>query len=213
MDQVDIQKILEYFPEISPLQKEQLQKLGPLYKEWNDKINVISRKDIDNLYERHVLHALSIAKVTKFVPGAEILDLGTGGGFPGIPLAILFPETQFWLVDGTGKKIKVVQEVVDGLELKNVKAKHTRAEDLNHHFDFVICRAVARLHKLIHWGFPRIKSKQQHGLPNGLLALKGGNIFEEIDELANKHYTELYPLTDFFKEDFFIEKYVLYVQR
>ena len=208
-----MQKILEYFPELTPLQQEQLEKLGPLYQEWNDKINVISRKDIDNLYERHVLHSLSIAKVVKFAAGAEILDLGTGGGFPGIPLAILFPETQFWLVDGTGKKIKVVEEVVDGLGLKNVKAKQARAEELNHHFDFVVCRAVARLDKLIPWGFPRIKNKQQHGLPNGLLALKGGNIFDEIEELANKHYTELYPLTDFFKEVYFIEKYVLYLQR
>lgn len=208
-----MQAILNYFPKLTPLQQEQFEKLGPLYREWNDKINVISRKDIDNLYEHHVLHSLSIAKVIQFTPGAEILDLGTGGGFPGIPLAILFPDTQFWLVDGTGKKIRVVQEVVDALGLQNVKAKQARAEELKHHFDFVICRAVARLNKLINWSFPRIKSKQQHSLPNGLLTLKGGNIFDEIEELANNHYTELYPLTDFFESDYLIEKYVLYVQR
>lgn len=208
-----MQNILQYFPNLTPLQQQQLEKLGPLYKEWNEKINVISRKDIDNLYERHILHSLAIAKVTHFVPNAEILDLGTGGGFPGIPLAILFPETRFLLVDGTGKKIRVVQEVIDALELKNAKAKQTRAEELKHHFDFVICRAVARLDKLIHWSFPRIKSKQLHGQPNGLLTLKGGNVYEEIEELPNNFYTEVYPLEDFFAEDYFKEKCIVYVQR
>lgn len=208
-----MQNILRYFPNLSPLQQAQFTQLGPLYKEWNDKINVISRKDIDNLYERHVLHSLALSKVVSFVPGAEILDLGTGGGFPGIPLAILFPETKFLLVDGTGKKIRVVQEVIDALELKNVKAKQHRAEELKHHFDFVVCRAVARLDKLIQWSFPRIKNKQQHGLPNGLLTLKGGNIFEEIEELPNNHYTEMYQLKDFFSEEYFEEKCIVYVQR
>lgn len=208
-----MQNILHYFPNLSPLQQEQFRQLGPLYQEWNEKINVISRKDIDNLYERHVLHSLAIAKVVSFVPGAEILDLGTGGGFPGIPLAILFPETRFLLVDGTGKKIRVVQEVIEALELKNVKAKQQRAEELKHHFDFVVCRAVARLDKLIQWSFPRIKNKQQHGLPNGLLTLKGGNIFEEIEELPNNYYTEMYQLKDFFSEAYFEEKCIVYVQR
>ncbi len=207
-----MQRILDYFPQLTPLQQSQLEQLAPLYREWNEQINVISRKDIDHLYEHHVLHALSIARVVQFAPGAEVLDLGTGGGFPGIPLAILFPETRFWLVDGRGKKIKVVQAVAEALELKNVRAMHSRAEELKHHFDFVVSRAVARLDKVLNWSWSLLKKKQQHGLPNGLIALKGGNVMEEIIELHNKHYTELYPLKDFFEESYFEEKYIVYVQ-
>lgn len=207
-----MQKILEYFPNLSPLQIQQLEQIGPLYREWNEKINVISRKDIDHLYEHHVLHSLSIAKVLSFKPGAQILDLGTGGGFPGIPLAILFPDVQFLMVDGTGKKIKVVQAVIEALELPNAVALHGRAEELKQQFDFVICRAVARLEKLIPWSFPLLKKKQQHGQPNGLLTLKGGNVQEEIKALPNNYYTEIYPLSDFFAENYFKEKCIVYVQ-
>ncbi len=207
-----MQKILEYFPKLTPLQIQQLEQIGPLYREWNEKINVISRKDIDHLYEHHVLHSLSIAKVVSFKPGAQILDLGTGGGFPGIPLAILFPEVQFLMVDGTGKKIKVVQAIIEALGLQNAQALHGRAEELKQQFDFVICRAVARLEKLIPWSFPRLKKKQQHGQPNGLLTLKGGNVQEEIKALPNHYYTEIYPLTDFFAETYFEEKCIVYVQ-
>ena len=164
------------------------------------------------IYEHPVLHSLSIARLVRFAPGAEVLDLGTGGGFPGIPLAILFPETNFWLVDGRGKKIKVVQAVAEALELQNVRALHSRAEELKHHFDFVLSRAVARLDKLVNWTGRVLKKKQQHGLPNGLIALKGGRVIEEIEDLHNRHYTEIYPLSDFFTESYFTEKYIVYVQ-
>lgn len=205
----DIQK---YFPNLTPLQLEQFQQLPALYQDWNDKINVISRKDIENITERHILHSLAIAKVINFVPGAEILDLGTGGGFPGIPLAILFPETRFTLIDGRGKKIQVVNHVIDALDLKNVRAKHIRSEDLKHHFDFVMCRAVASLDKLINWSFRLLKKKQVHSIPNGLITLKGGNIQAEIKALPRKEYIEIYAVSKFFEGEFFEEKCVVYVQ-
>lgn len=204
--------IRRYFPQLSEHQYQQLSQLGPLYTEWNDKINVISRKDIDNLYERHILHSLAIAKAIDFVPGAEILDLGTGGGLPGIPLAILFPATKFTLIDGTGKKIKVVKAIAETLELKNIEAHHLRSEDLKQKFDFVICRAVASLDKLVHWSFRLLKSKHLHAIPNGLITLKGGNIKSEEKALPNREYVESYPITDFFPEEYFVEKYVVYVQ-
>ena len=207
-----MQRILDYFPQLTPHQRTQLEQLDPLYREWNERINVISRKDIDQLYEHHVLHSLSIARLVRFAPGAEVLDLGTGGGFPGIPLAILFPETNFWLVDGRGKKIKVVQAVAEALELQNVRALHSRAEELKHHFDFVLSRAVARLDKLVNWTGRVLKKKQPHGRPHGLIALKGGRVIEEIEDLHNRHYTEIYPLSDFFTESYFTEKYIVYVQ-
>ena len=155
--------IKDYFPELTERQIEQFQQLGELYKEWNQKINVISRKDIDNVYDNHILHSMAIARFVQFLPGAEILDLGTGGGLPGIPMAILFPETTFTLIDGTRKKITVVQEIIQALDLMNAKAMHMRAEELKgSKFDFVICRAVASLDKLINWSFRLIKNKQQH---------------------------------------------------
>ncbi|MFK8101359.1 MAG: 16S rRNA (guanine(527)-N(7))-methyltransferase RsmG [Saprospiraceae bacterium] len=204
--------IRKYFPNLTQAQFDQLAQLGALYREWNEKINVISRKDIDNLYERHVLHALAIYKVVQFLPKAEILDIGTGGGFPGIPLAIVMPEVSFTLIDGTRKKITVVQEIKTALGLKNVIAKQIRAEEVKHHFDFVVCRAVASLDKLCNWSFPLIKNKQKHPLPNGLLTLKGGDVSEEIKARKNREYIEQYPLAGFFEEEFFETKQLIYVQ-
>lgn len=208
--------ISKYFPALTDIQVAQFTQLGPLYQEWNDKINVISRQDIENLMERHVLHSLAIAKVISFQPGAKLLDLGTGGGFPGIPLAILFPEVEFVLVDGTGKKIRVVQEVAQALGLHNVTAIHARAEELkmNGQFDFVLTRGVTTLDKLMVWTQKFLKKKHLHVLPNGLLALKGGDIHREVLELPGKgkEYTEVFPIRNFFKEAFFDEKAVVYVQ-
>ncbi len=190
--------------------------LPDLYREWNTKINVISRQDIDNLEERHILHSLAIAKFIKFKSGSAILDLGTGGGFPGIPLAILFPEVSFTLVDSIGKKIKVVQEVAQAVQLTNVQAIHSRAENLNKkiQFDFVISRAVAPLTNLMDWSFQLMKKKQQHAYPNGLLALKGGDLRAEIQALPGKGkgYTEVIPIRKYFDLPFFEEKCVIYVQ-
>lgn len=206
----------KYFPKLSPAQLAKFDQLEPLYQEWNEKINVISRQDIENLTERHVLHSLAIACVIGFSPEARVLDLGTGGGFPGIPLAIFFPETEFVLIDGTGKKIKVVQEIANALDLKNVTALHMRAEDLkmSGSFDFVLSRGVATLDKLLIWGRRFLKKKHVHALPNGILALKGGDLREEIKLLPGKgkNYSEVFPVKDFFKEPFFEEKYVVYVQ-
>ncbi len=206
--------ILKYFPDLSSLQIQRLERLEPLYRDWNEKINLISRKDIDNLYEHHVLHSLAIAKVVKFKPTAEILDIGTGGGFPGIPLAILFPSTKFTLVDGTLKKIKVVREVANSVGLKNVEALQIRAEELKKkRFDFVVCRAVAPLEKLLAWSARLIKTEHQHLLPNGLLALKGGEAIQvEINALPKGEYVERFPISDFFDESYFAEKEVLYAQ-
>jgi len=208
-----MEQILKYFPDLTAQQQAQFQQLLPLYKEWNSKINVISRKDVDQLYERHVLHSLAIAKVVQFNEGSSVLDLGTGGGFPGIPLAIFFPKVQFMLVDGTGKKIKVVQEIANALQLKNVTARQARAEELKgHRFDFVVTRAVAVLNKLMPWTQRLYKTKQLHGLPNGLIALKGGQLDAEMKDLPKGFYTEKYPIKNFFEEDFFEEKQVVYVQ-
>jgi 16S rRNA (guanine527-N7)-methyltransferase len=208
--------IKKYFPKITDAQVAQFEQLPTLYREWNEKINVISRQDIDNLMERHVLHSLAIARVIGFGPEAQVLDLGTGGGFPGIPLAIYFPETKFTLVDATGKKIKVVQEVADAIGLKNVTAIHTRVEDLKllGQFDFVLSRGVAPLDQLLHWGKKFLKKKHFHALPNGILALKGGNLHPEIKALPGKgkNYTDLFPIKEFFTEEFFEEKSVVYVQ-
>ncbi len=205
--------IQQYFPNLTEQQLEQFRKLGPLYQDWNQKINVISRKDIDNIYEHHILHSLAIAAVLRFRANSEILDLGTGGGFPGIPLAILFPDTKFTLIDGTLKKIKVVQAVKEALDLKNVEAMQMRAEELKkRRFDFIVTRAVARLPQLQLWSERLLKSKHVHPLPNGLVALKGGRVQEEITELPKGSYAETYSIQDFFKEPYFEEKFVVYVQ-
>ncbi|MBL7805494.1 MAG: 16S rRNA (guanine(527)-N(7))-methyltransferase RsmG [Saprospiraceae bacterium] len=206
----------KYFPDLDAEQKERFGRLPGLYEEWNSKINVISRQDIANLVERHVLHSLAIAKVIAFKDGATVLDLGTGGGFPGIPMAILFPKVNFTLVDGTGKKIRVVQEVALALGLTNVKALHIRVEDLkmNGAFDFVISRAVAPLLQLMQWSHRFFKKKHTHAYPNGLIALKGGNLREEINAMPGRgsDYTEVFPVSKFFEEPFFEEKSVVYVQ-
>lgn len=204
-----LSRIFEYFPQLADLQRQQFASLYPLYQEWNQKINVISRKDVGNIYFHHVIHSLAIAKVVSFRPGAEVLDVGTGGGFPGIPLAILFPETKFHLVDSIGKKIKVVEAVADSLALKNVSAEHIRAEKVKGRYDFVVTRAVARLKLLLQWCRNRTKSESNHSIFNGLLALKGGNLQDELTETRLGH--ALYPLTDYFQEPFFQEKYVVYM--
>jgi 16S rRNA (guanine527-N7)-methyltransferase len=202
-----------YFPRLTDVQKKQFAQLGDLYKDWNSKINVVSRKDIDNLYERHVLHSLAIAKIVSFQPGASVLDLGTGGGFPGIPLAILFPQAHFHLIDGTRKKIHVVNEVSQAVGLKNVKGQQMRAEELKKvKYDFVVTRAVAKLEKLWEWSSRLISSKHQHGLPNGLIALKGGTLKEEIKAMPKGQYVETFPINDFFQESAFADKYIVYVQ-
>ena len=201
--------ISHYFPQLSSTQKEQFDKLEELYKDWNSKINVVSRKDIESLYLRHVLHSLGIARVMLFLPGEKVLDVGTGGGFPGIPLAILFPETSFHLVDSIGKKIKVVNEVATGAGIKNIKASHSRAEQINERFHFVVSRAVTRLGDFYPWVKGKFEKKSNNVLPNGVLYLKGGELQEEIDE-AHLKDVRLYPLTNYFSEDFFETKFVVY---
>lgn len=201
--------IKKYFPDLTEDQYRQLEMLAPLYTEWNEKINVISRKDMEHFYERHVLHSLGIAKVIQFSPGTKVLDVGTGGGFPGIPLAILFPDTNFFLVDSIGKKIKVVQEVATALGLKNVRAAHTRAEDVKEKFDFVVSRAVTRLINFYPWVHQKFSKKQQNSLDNGIIYLKGIELTEEFDEV-HKPY-QLFALTTYFEEEFFDTKGVLHM--
>ena len=201
--------VKKYFPNLTEKQLEQFELLFPLYKEWNEKINVISRKDIDNIMLHHVLHSLAIAKIVDFKPGTEILDVGTGGGFPGIPLAILFPECQFLLVDSTGKKIKVVEEIAKALGLQNVQAKHARAEDIDQDFVFVVSRAVTRITPFYYLIHKKISPNHFHPLRNGILYLKGGDLKEELEEFGKKH--KLYDLSTIFEEDFFETKKVLYV--
>lgn len=198
-----LETIYHYFPELSDLQLEQFGKLESLYQDWNQKINVVSRKDIDELYLRHVLHSLGIAKVQAFLPGAKVLDVGTGGGFPGIPLAILFPETHFTLVDSIGKKIKVVDEVVEGLGLKNVETINDRVEHIPGSFDFIVSRAVAAMPTFVRWVKGKIKKESQHERRNGILYLKGGDLSEELASYTN---IEEFPLQDFFDFSFFETK-------
>ena len=200
--------IKKYFSNLTETQLEQFSKLQELYQDWNLKINVVSRKDIDELYLRHVLHSLGIAKVMEFQPGANVMDVGTGGGFPGIPLAILFPETQFHLVDSIGKKIKVVNEVVEGLGLENVKTTHGRVEEVDETYDFIVSRAVAQMETFHRWVKNKVHKKQNHTLKNGILYLKGGDLTEE---LANFPKATIYDLPDFFEEDFFETKKVVHL--
>jgi 16S rRNA (guanine527-N7)-methyltransferase len=202
--------ILKYFPGITPLQQQQFEQLPALYEHWNSQINVISRQDIDQLYERHVLHSLGIAKVISFLPGESVLDVGTGGGFPGIPLAILFPDTKFFLVDSIGKKIKVVNEVANALGLKNLKAEHLRAEQVNEQFDFVVSRAVTRLKEFYPWVKGKFNKQSKNTLPNGILYLKGGDLENEIAE-SGLTVRQFY-LKDFFEEEFFETKQVIYAK-
>lgn len=201
--------ILKYFPNLTDEQRKQFEALYDLYIDWNSKINVISRKDIENLYEHHVLHSLGIAKIIQFQPGTSIMDLGTGGGFPGIPLAILFPDVKFHLVDSIGKKVKVASEVATAIGLKNVTFRHARAEEEKQTFDFVVSRAVMPLADLIKIIKKNISTKQQNILPNGLICLKGGELEHETMPFKNK--TMLHNLSDFFEEEFFLTKKVVYV--
>jgi 16S rRNA (guanine527-N7)-methyltransferase len=200
--------ILRYFENLTVKQIEQFSRLGDLYKTWNMQINVISRKDIDELYLRHVLHSLGIAKVQDFKLGSKILDVGTGGGFPGIPLAILYPECNFYLIDSIGKKIKVVKAVADDLGLKNVKAEQGRAEEVKGEFDFIVSRAVTNMDDFVQWTKKKIAKKQNHQMKNGILYLKGGDL---TDELQNFPEATIFSLTDYFKEDFFETKKVVYL--
>lgn len=203
--------ILNYFPNLTAEQKERFAALDGLYRDWNAKINVISRQDIDALYEKHVLHSLSIAKVVQFKPGTEILDVGTGGGFPGIPLAILFPMVDFHLVDSIGKKIKVVQEVANALGLTNVKAEQIRVEQLNTTYDFVISRAVTRLKPFLGWVRYKIHKAGNNDRPNGVLYLKGGDLTEELAEVTDRY--RVYDLSDYFEEPFFETKKLIYIPK
>jgi 16S rRNA (guanine527-N7)-methyltransferase len=203
-----MEEILKQFPNLTENQILQFQKLEALYQDWNAKINVISRKDIDELYAKHVLHSLAIAKIQPFEAGSYVLDVGTGGGFPGIPLAILFPETRFYLIDVIAKKIKVVQAVVDALGLKNVKAEQIRAENVKGDYDFIVSRAVTNMPDFVSWIKDKIKKQNKHNLPNGILYLKGGDLSEELKDFPSA--TE-YNIADFFKDEFFETKKVVHL--
>lgn len=200
--------ISQNFPQLSETQLKQFSKLEDLYIEWNAQINVISRKDIEALYVKHVLHSLGIAKVQPFLPGSKILDVGTGGGFPGIPLAIMFPETQFVLVDSIGKKIKVVEAVAEALSLQNVTAIHTRAEKVQGEFDFIVSRAVTKMDDFVKWVRKKVRRKNKHQLKNGVLYLKGGDLSEELQNFTS---AKLYDLIDYFDDPFFETKKVVHV--
>jgi 16S rRNA (guanine527-N7)-methyltransferase len=205
----DASIIFNYFPDLTEKQKSQFTQLGPLYKEWNEKINVISRKDIDNLYINHVLHSLAIAKVIQFKPDATILDVGTGGGFPGIPLAILFPQSEFHLVDSIGKKITVVKEIAETIGLDNMNADQIRAEQIKGKYDFIVSRAVARMKEFYGWVQHKTKTESTHSLDNGILYLKGGDLEEEMNEMKKRY--SIYELPDYFKEEFFLTKKIVYL--
>jgi 16S rRNA (guanine527-N7)-methyltransferase len=208
--QKSIDLVISYFPELTEKQIQLFDRAVELYLDWNTKVNLISRNDMENLVERHILHSLSIAKVIQFVPGTKIMDVGTGGGFPGIPLAILFPEVDFYLIDTIGKKIKVVQDIVESLQLKNVKAEQKRAEDVkNQQFDFVVSRAVTRLPDFVNWVKYNISKKQKNSLRNGILYIKGGDVLEEIAFTGKKY--SIIELSGFFKEPFFETKKVIHL--
>ena len=200
--------VYQYFPNLTNQQKGQLEALGSLYRDWNARINVVSRKDIEELYLRHVLHSLGIAKVHSFADGLDVLDVGTGGGFPGIPLAILYPNTQFTLVDAIGKKIRVVEDVISGLDLTNARARQVRAENMDEQFDFIVSRAVAAMPTFVHWTKGRLKPESRDRIPNGILYLKGGDLSEELADFPT---ASIYPLSDYFSESFFETKKVVYL--
>lgn len=201
--------IIKYFPAITDEQRHQYEQLFELYKDWNSKINVISRKDIDNLYEHHVLHSLAIAKALRFKDGTKIMDFGCGGGFPGIPLAIMFPKCQFKLIDGTGKKIRVCQEIASAMGLKNVVAEHLRGEDEKGKFDFIVSRAVMPLPDMVKIVRKNVSKEQHNAMPNGIFCLKGGNLQSEIHPFKN--IVEQTDLSSFFNEEWFKEKHLIYL--
>lgn len=203
-----VKLLVKYFPDLDDNQIKQFEKISEVYKDWNQKINVVSRKDIDEIYIRHVLHSMGIAKIQAFLPGSKVLDVGTGGGFPGIPLAILFPETEFTLVDSIGKKIKVVEEVVEELGLQNVKAINDRVENISGEFDFIVSRAVAVMPSFVHWVKGKIAKRSLHERKNGILYLKGGDL---SDELELYRTVEVFELSDIFEEEFFDTKKVVYL--
>ena len=205
-----LELILKYFPDLTDHQKQQFSQLESLYAEWNEQINVISRKDIDQLYERHVLHSLGIAKIIQFTNGTSLLDVGTGGGFPGIPLAILFPKCQFHCVDSIGKKIKVVNEVTESIGLTNLTAEHERAEKIKGKYDFIISRAVTRMKPFINWVHGKTLKKNSNKLLNGILYLKGGDISDELAEVKRDY--NVFNLSDHFTEEFFETKKVVWVK-
>lgn len=207
MDSVDL--VLKYFPKLSEKQNKQFSALGDLYGEWNEKINVISRKDIENLYLHHVLHSLAIAKYINFAAESKVLDIGTGGGFPGIPLAIMFPEVQFTLCDSIGKKIKVVNEVAQALNLKNINAINGRAEQINKQFHFIVSRAVTKFPDFYNWTRGKFEVQQINDLSNGILYLKGGDLHDEVSMFGKK--LKLIPIHEYFSEDFFEEKKIIYL--
>jgi len=205
-----MEEILHYFPNLDDVQQHQFQRSFEVYKSWNDQINVVSRKEFDTFYERHILHSMSIAKFIQFQPGTRVLDLGTGGGFPGVPLAIFFPEVAFTLVDSIGKKIKVVNEVSNALNIQNIRAFHQRVEEVKGQFDFVVSRAVAPLSDLLSWTKGKYSGEQKNALPNGLICLKGGDLREEVNAVKMHFIVERYKLSDYFNEPFFETKELVY---
>ncbi len=212
MDKMEV--IKQYFSDFSEKQLNQFEALDELYLDWNSKINVVSRKDIDSLYLKHVLHSLAIAASIEFKAGTKVIDIGTGGGFPGIPLAIFFPEVEFHLIDSIAKKLKVVTEVSDSIGLTNITTQHTRAEEIkNRKFDFVVSRAVAPLKDLWYWSYPLIKGGYEHSLANGLICLKGGDLAKEISEANLKTKPNVIPIDQLFTEEFFKEKYLIHVKK
>lgn len=204
-----MKQINNYFPDLDDIQKDRFAKLGDLYKDWNDKINVISRKDIDQLYERHILHSLAIAKIIKFKKGTTVLDVGTGGGFPGIPLAILFPKAEFHLIDSIGKKIKVVEAVAEALGLENLEASHTRVQEVKHSYDFIVSRAVTNLPDFLIWCKNKIDKKSFNKIKNGIIYLKGGDFEDEL-KLIKKKYI-ITALSDYFLEEYFETKKIVHI--
>ncbi|MBO5672510.1 MAG: 16S rRNA (guanine(527)-N(7))-methyltransferase RsmG [Alistipes sp.] len=208
---MDSKLILKYFPDITPRQQEQFARLGELYSEWNARINVVSRKDMEHLYTRHILHSLAIAKVCQFKAGAKVVDIGCGGGFPSVPLAILFPDVEFVGVDSIGKKIKVVEGVAEGAEIKNLRAVNSRAEQLGEKFDYVVSRAVTEMAKFMPWAWPLLRRGECGTLPNGILYLKGGDLAEEL--AATRRRWNLYDISTWFEEDFFDTKRVVYTPK
>jgi 16S rRNA (guanine527-N7)-methyltransferase len=207
---MSIKLILKYFPDLTQEQIYQFEQLGPLFRSWNDKINLVSRKDIENLYEKHILHSLAIAKVLKFKKGTKVLDVGTGGGFPGIPLAIMYPDTQFTLVDSIGKKIIVVQDIINQLNLDNTIAVNDRVENVQGKFDFITARAVTEMNEFYGWVRHKITPKQINAIPNGILYLKGGDLDAELKPFNNR--AEIISISDFFKEEYFETKAVVYIE-
>lgn len=203
-------QINKYFPNLNDIQENRFAQLGDLYKEWNEKINVISRKDIDQLYERHILHSLAIAKMIEFKTGTTILDVGTGGGFPGIPLAILFPKAEFHLIDSIGKKIKVVEAVAEALDLDNLEASHTRVQEVKHTYDFIVSRAVTNLPDFMNWTKNKIDKKSFNKLKNGIIYLKGGDFEEELKLIKKKKHS-IISLSDYFSEEFFETKKIVHI--